>query len=183
MSRVSRFAPLAVVIVALVVTPCAVAYAQTASGPTPVEEPGPDPGPYAQWKVRVGGGAGVTSNFDTTYFTLKLGAGVFLLDGLELGADVEQWLGSGPLVTKLSPQLRYVFWFVPVLTPYLGTFYRHWFITEGIDDLDSAGGRGGVFLSRGMFVFGGGAVVEHAFNGCEGDCLFIYPELILSFSF
>lgn len=149
----------------------------------PQREAGPDPGPYAQWKVRVGGGAGITSNFDTTYFTLNLGAGVFVLDGLEVGAGVEQWLGSGPFVTKLAPQVRYVLWFVPVLTPYIGTFYRHWFISDGIEDIDTVGGRAGVFMARGPAVFGGGVVVEHAFAGCDGDCLFVYPELVLSFSF
>lgn len=172
----------ALALLLLLAAPPGTARAQSAA-PATEEEEGPDPGPFAQWRVRLSGGAGIVSNFDRTYLALDLGGGVFLLDGLELGLDVQQWLGSGPLVTKLSPQLRYVFWFVPVITPYLGAFYRHWFITDDIDDIDTVGGRLGVFLARGMVVFGGGAVLEHAFNGCDEDCLFVYPELVLSFSF
>lgn len=144
-----------------------------------------DPGPFAagRFSLSLGGGSGGIG--DASYIVLGVGAGYYLVDGLEVGADVDYWFGDDPNVIKLSPNVRYVFWQVPTIKPYLGGFYRHWFITDGFDDLDSVGARGGVFYvgRGGGFALGLGAVYEVLLD-CEGDdCTDIYPELALSLSF
>ncbi|HXS18017.1 MAG TPA: hypothetical protein VN764_12555, partial [Polyangiaceae bacterium] len=85
----------------------------------------------------------------------------------------------------ITPSLTYVFHFVPVVQPYLGTFYRHYFVAEGYLDTDSIGGRGGVYVALGKHVYmGGGIVYEHFFD----DHVFtqrddVYPEITVAFSF
>ncbi len=71
---------------------------------------------------------------------------------------------------------------VPYIHPYLGIFYRHWFVID-LDDADSIGARGGISLLTGGMVFIGGGVVYEYFLGCEGDCDDIYPEFFFGLSF
>ena len=130
--------------------------------------------------------AGSGHSFDNSYFVMGLGAGYFVYDGLELGLDVEAWLGSDPDIYKLSPHVKYVLPLEGQLRPYAGGFYRHIFIDD-FDDLDSIGVRGGVyFISAQNWFFGAGAVYE-SYLDCEDDtyssCDDIYPEITFSLSF
>lgn len=145
-----------------------------------------DPGPFAEGSIRISAILGVAQQEDATAFILGAGVGYYIVDGLELGLEGEHWFGSDPSISKVSPGARYVLWFVPVLKPYVGTFYRHVFVGSPYDDLDSLGGRVGAFwVSGGGSYFGGGAVYEKAVKGCgKGvDCDEWYPEIMLSFSF
>lgn len=142
-------------------------------------------GPYDQGKIRISVAAGMSSAFGEQYFSLHAGGGYFVLDGLEVGLDVEQWIGPGPSMTKLSPETRYVFHFVPVVKPYLGAFYKHWFVGDGIPDVDTVGGRLGAFFAAfgGHAVIGGGVVGESVVSSCSEDCFSVYPELTFYFTF
>jgi hypothetical protein len=145
-----------------------------------------DPGPFAEGSIRISAILGVAQSQDYTAFILGAGVGYYLVDGLELGLEGEHWFGADPSISKVSPGARYVLWFVPVLKPYVGAFYRHIFVGDEFDDIDSLGGRVGAFwVSGGGSYFGGGAVYETAVKGCPkgGDCDEWYPEIVLSFSF
>ena len=50
---------------------------------------GPQPGPFAKGKVRLGFYAGAGSTYNQTYMILGAGLGYYVLNGLEIGADVE----------------------------------------------------------------------------------------------
>ena len=118
------------------------------------------------------------------YYVIGASTGFFVVDGLELGLTFEQWFGAEPDISKLSPHVRYVFHFVPTVHPYLGAFYRHWFIGSNIDDVDTLGARLGFLILAGSnFVVGGGVVYEHIVSECQDDCWDIYPELIVSLMF
>jgi hypothetical protein len=138
-----------------------------------------DAGPFAQGSSRVslilGGG--------NDGWVIGGGYGYYLVDGLELGLEAEHWFGRDPTVTQLTPNLRYVLFFVPVLKPYAGGFYRHWFVS-GQDDIDSLGARGGLFYVSGSGSYlGGGVVYEKYVTGCDKDCSQVYPEVSISLSF
>ncbi len=113
--------------------------------------------------------------------------GYYLFDGLRIGLEGDYWIGSDIGVGRLSPSVTYAFWLVPVLTPYAGVFYRHWFVEAPFSDLDTLGVRGGVYYhaNPGSY-FGIGIAYEAQIEPeCpEGaDCDYLYPEVVASFSF
>ena len=87
---------------------------------------------------------------------------------------------------KLSPQAKYILPTQSRLRPYIGAFYNHLFI-DNYDDLDTIGGRGGVyFIQEGQWFLGVGVVYE-SYLDCDdtiySSCDEIYPEITFSFSF
>ncbi len=150
----------------------------------PAEAAGRDPftGGSMRLSVLVGNGYA----FNESYLIVGVGFGYFLANGFELGLDFENWSGSSPHITKLSPEVRYV---VPVdgpLKPYVGAFYRRTMI-ENFDDLNSVGGRAGIYLVSGQgSYFGAGAVYEK-YSSCNESvyrsCSDTYPEIIFAIAF
>jgi hypothetical protein len=124
--------------------------------------------------------------FDNSYLIIGVGAGYFITDGLDLGLDFEYWTGSSPKITKVSPRLDYVFNTGSALRPYAGVFYRRTMI-EGLDDLDSIGGRAGLYFMSGKGVYFGAGLVYESYLSCNtaiySSCDDTYPELVIAFSF
>ncbi len=150
------------------------------------------PGIFAQGRVRgsIFGGAGSVSGVhdSRTYLILGVGAGYYLIDGLEVGADLEGWLLESPQYYKVTPQVRYIFWQVPRLKPYAGVFWRRTFVTDSLPDYSSWGGRLGVaFQSKnGRSYIAVGAVYERFLD--NDDVIFYendnwYPEVAFWISF
>ena len=142
-------------------------------------------GPFSQGSQSVSIIAGAGSAFNDDYFILGLGYGYYVINGLQLGIDAQFWLSGDPSITKLSPQITYVFTQPETIKPYLGTFYRRTFI-DGFDDLDSIGYRAGLnFMGQGNFYFGVGFVYE-SYRDCSetvfSSCSDTYPEFLFSFS-
>src|SRR5690348_7997626 len=92
------------------------------------------PGPFAAGSPRLSVTAGTAWSSANTYIVLGVGIGYFLVDGLEVGLDYEAWVAGTPTLQRLSPEVRYVFYFVPTVKPYVGTFYRHTFVGSGFPD-------------------------------------------------
>jgi hypothetical protein len=124
--------------------------------------------------------------FNDTYLIIGVGAAYFVADGLDLGLDLESWTGGNPGITKVSPRLDYVFNTGGSLRPYAGVFYRRTMI-EGLDDLDSIGGRAGLYFMSGKGVYVGAGLVYESYLSCQtsiySSCDDTYPELIVAFSF
>jgi len=125
------------------------------------------------------------SSFDNTYFVLGLGYGYYVANGLQLGIDAESWLGANPNVYKVTPQVLYVVnggrFF-----PYVGGFYRRTYI-EDLNDLDSYGGRLGVYTMMSSRVYAGVGLVYEQYADCQEsiytDCSTMYPEFNISVGF
>ena len=127
--------------------------------------------------------------FDDDYLILGVGVGYYLTRGLEIGIDVERWFSGEPTISKVSPQIRYVFTQPQRIKPYVGAFYRRTFYDDldgiDIDDQDSFGYRAGAYFSTSNNVYIGGGVIYEEFTDCSRvtDCSTTSPELLFSFSF
>ncbi len=155
-----------------------------ADDPEPLEPiPQVAEGPYAQGKVRVGVGGGLLSRGSEWNFGLSLSFGYFVVDNVELGADSAIQFGDDPFAAMLGPTARVLFPINEAVHPYLGAFYRHWFLTGGLDDFDTVGARAGIVVRTGVTYFGIGLVYEAIVSECEGDCAELYPELGVSVVF
>ncbi len=146
------------------------------------------PGPFAAGSPRLSLTAGTAWSAHDTYIILGVGVGYFFINGLEVGLDYEAWVAASPALQRLSPELRYVFYFVPTVKPYVGAFYRHTFVGSGFPDFDQLGVRGGIYIAppHNHFYGGGGLVYEHVLD-CGplviANCDSVYPELFLGFRF
>ncbi len=140
--------------------------------------------PYDQGKISVSVGGSLSSSGGKPVFVIGAGAGYFVLRGLELGLSGATWFGVDPRISQITPGVRYIFWMVPVVQPYLGGFYRHWFVHAGEPDFDTVGGRTGLLINTGGPLHVGiGVVYEHVITRCSTGCGRVYPELSVSFVF
>jgi len=132
----------------------------------------------------VTGGTGYA--FDESYFVLGVGGSYYVLDGLNVGLNVESWSGANPGMTKVTPSVQYVLQDFPVVKPYAGLFFRRTYI-ENLPDLDSAGGRAGAYLAAGSNMFLGAGVVYESYLDCTTtvyrSCSDTYPELSFTIAF
>jgi hypothetical protein len=155
-----------------------------ATGAYPVRKADADAFGKGGVRTSIIGGWGHTLNDD--YFILGAGAGYYMIDGLEIGLELETWLGDGPGIHKISPEVRYVLYPAPSLKPYAGAFYRRTII-ERFDDIDSFGFRAGVFQETGNGSYFGVGVVHEILLNCDKDeyssCTETYPEIVLWLSF
>ena len=137
-------------------------------------------GAFSQGRTHlyVSGGAG--SSFGESYVVIGAGVDYFLLDGLSAGLAFESWSGANPGFTKITPSVRYVFYGMQAVKPYVGAFYRRTDI-DGRPSLDSTGGRAGVFVQAGRNAYMGFGVTYESYLDCQpsvyADCDSTYPEL------
>ncbi|NOQ68929.1 MAG: hypothetical protein GQ573_02270 [Gammaproteobacteria bacterium] len=141
-------------------------------------------GAFSKNSTSVGVVLGSGSAFNDNYVILGVGVGYYVMKGLELGIDVQHWFSGDPSITKLSPQIRYVFTQPKVIKPYLGAFYRRTFI-EDLDDSDSFGYRAGAYFSGKNGVYIGGGIVYEEYKNCSRfvDCSNTSPEILFTVSF
>ena len=131
----------------------------------------------------VTGGSGQAFNDD--YLVIGVGGNYFVTDGLSLGLNVESWTSGDPGITKVTTSAQYTF-FQAAIKPYVGAFYRRAFI-EDWDDLDSYGGKAGLYFSGGGDLYLSAGVVYETYSQCEErlyeDCSSTYPEFGVTMAF
>jgi hypothetical protein len=129
-------------------------------------------------QLSVFGGSGYA--FDETYFVIGAGISYYLVNGLNIGISGEAWTGGDPAIYKITPSVQYVFYQVPRVAPYLGAFYTHTDIADR-PNLDSVGGRAGVYVSVGGNAHLGVGGVYESYLDCTkaqyNSCSNTYPEL------
>lgn len=141
-------------------------------------------GAFSKGATTIGIVAGSGTAFRDDYIIFGVGAGYYLIDGLELGIDVQHWFGGDPAITKVSPQIKYVFAQPKVVKPYIGAFYRTTYI-ENLDNENSFGYRAGAYFSGNNGVYIGGGIVYEEYQDCAAfvECSNTYPEILVSVSF
>ncbi len=139
---------------------------------------------FAQGRTRLSVAAGYGVWNDKDYGIVGVGAGYYLMDGLEAGLDGEAWLGAKPHLYSVSPEVRYTFFNFESYKPYMGGFYKR-SLYDTLRPLDSVGGRVGLAMPLGEHAYlSGGIVYEHYFNcnsSTYGTCSQTYPEIGLAF--
>ena len=145
-----------------------------------------DRDPFAEGSGRASILVGNGYAFDESYLIVGVGVGYFFARGLELGVDAESWTSGTPRIFKISPELRYVLPTGGPVRPYVGAFYRRTMI-EDRNDLNSLGGRAGVYFVSGQgSYFGLGGVYEQ-YLSCNSlryrSCSETYPEIIFAIAF
>lgn len=140
--------------------------------------------PFSSGTTSVGIMASSTRQFNNDYVVLGVNVGYYVMDGLELGIEAQQWFSGEPSISKVSMQAKYVFTLMPTIKPYIGTFYRKMFI-ENIEDEISFGGRAGAFFSDSNGVYVGAGIVYERYQDCDRfiDCSTTYPEVLMSIHF
>lgn len=139
---------------------------------------------FSKGATSIGIVAGSGRAFREDYVIFGVGVGYYVLNGLELGIDVQHWFSGDPAITKVSPQLKYVFTQLDVVKPYVGAFYRTTYI-ENLDNENSFGYRAGAYFSGNKGVYIGGGIVYEEYQDCSRfiDCSNTYPEILVSISF
>ena len=137
-----------------------------------------------QTLLSIYGGTGYAFNED--YFVIGVSANYFLINGLNIGLAYEAWTGSTPKINKLTPSINYVFYQPQSVKPYIGAFYRHTYI-ENLPDLESVGGRLGIYIHGGRNVYIGLGGVYESYLDCTetvyNSCDDTYPEISFTFAF
>ena len=143
-------------------------------------------GAFGKGRMHFAVTAGSGSAFDESYFVLGIGASYYLLDGLSVGVHYESWSGADPDITKITGSVQYVFHQVQTVKPYLGGFYRRTDVSD-LPDLDSVGGRAGVYIGAGRNAYLGLGVVYESYLECNEtlyrSCDSTYGEVIFTIAF
>ncbi len=139
---------------------------------------------FSKGSTSIGIVAGSGRAFQDDYIILGAGVGYYVLQGLEIGIDAQHWFSGDPAISKISPQIRYVFTQPKTIKPYVGAFYRRTFI-ENLDNEDSFGYRAGAYFTANNGVYIGGGVVYEEYSDCSRfiDCSNTYPEILITVSF
>lgn len=139
---------------------------------------------FAEGSVSFDVVAGSGSAFNQNYTVLGVGIGYYVAQGLEVGIDLQHWFSSEPAITKVSPQVKFVFSELGDIKPYAGAFYRATFI-ENQSEEGSFGFRGGAFFSNSNGANIGAGIVYEEYLDCDKvvECSTTYPEVHFSFSF
>jgi hypothetical protein len=143
-------------------------------------------GVFGQGRTHVIATAGTGHAFNESYLVLGLGVSYYVIDGLNLGLSFESWTGGDPGMRKLTPSAQYVFYRMERIKPYVGVFYRRTYV-DGLQDIDSAGGRAGAYVRAGRNAYIGAAVVYESYVDCNNtvyrSCSSTYPEVTFTLAF
>lgn len=133
-------------------------------------------------------GFGISSGraLDQTYTVIGMRLGYYVADGLEFAIGGELWRGDDPDIYKISPELRYVWFDLPNIKPYVGAFYART-IYDGLSDRNTYGMKGGVYMRVSPNAHLGAGLVYERIESCDvsvyKDCSELYPELSFNVSF
>jgi len=123
--------------------------------------------------------------FTEDYLIIGLGVGHYVIDGLELGLDVDVWSGGEPSIYEVSPRATYVVDNLSDVKPYFGVFFNRAFI-ENQTDSDSLGYRAGFYSPVGRRSYVGIGLVNTELQDCTEtvsiSCSDTYSEITFVFS-
>jgi hypothetical protein len=92
--------------------------------------------------------------------------------GIAPNVELGYAFASSPSLWTVRPGVT---WYmpVPVIRPYVGTYYTHWFVGGGLQDQNGIGGRAGLSLGH---VISLGVTYDHALD-CNHDCDIWSPQI------
>ncbi len=142
-------------------------------------------GPFDQGNTSGNISLGSGQFFNENYLIIGAGIGHYLLDGFEVGLDIDYWSGGSPSIYEITPKITYVFENSSNINPYLGMFYNRTFIDD-LEDSNATGYRAGVYMPTGRRMYWGIGIVHTELQDCTDsafvDCSDTYSEVSLIFS-
>jgi len=138
--------------------------------------------PFDQGQGHVSATLGNGTLLNQDYIVLGVGYGYFLTNGLDISVDLNLWLDGDPTIYQVTPEVRYVFYMVPKIKPYIGTFYRRNYI-EGFDDVNAYGYRAGVYWLAGANTYIGYGVTHSKLSDCKKNIYFQCEDTYSELSF
>src|SRR4051794_9591820 len=121
---------------------------------------------------------GTTFAYGHTYASANVGAGWMMRNGIAPNVELGYAFGNSPTLWVLRPGIT---WYMPLamVRPYVGAFYTHWFVGDGLADQNGIGARAGISLGRALSL---GVTYERAL-GCSQNCDLWAPQLSVGGSF
>ena len=121
------------------------------------------------------GSVGTTFAYGETYGSVNLGVGLMMKLGLVPNVELSYAFGASPTLWALRPGVT---WFmpVPVLRPFVGAYYTHWYVSD-LPDENGVGGRLGFSLGPIQL----SATYDRALN-CETNCDSWSPQVAFGMS-
>lgn len=139
-----------------------------------------------QGSSTIGVTLGSGSALDRTYTVIGARLGYFVADGFEFSVGGELWRGNDPDIYKITPEIRYVWFHLPGVKPYVGGFYSRT-VYDGLPDRNTYGVKGGAYFPISPNAHLSAGLVYEKIEACTTavyiDCSQIYPEFSLNVSF
>ena len=95
-----------------------------------------------------------------------------MLHGIAPNVELGYAFGNSPTLWTLRPGVT---WYMPlpIVRPFVGAYYTHWFVGGGLPDQNGIGGRAGLSLGRVITL---GVTYDHAL-GCSQNCDSWTPQI------
>lgn len=144
-----------------------------------------DAGPFDEGALTANIAIGSGRFFNENYLIIGGGLGYYLVDGVELGIDLNVWTGGDRSVREVTPKVTYVYDNPSHVKPYLGAFYNRTYI-DGFEDRNAIGYRAGMYMPQGNRLLIGVGIVYTELQDCQESvfvsCSETYTELSVLFS-
>ncbi|WP_455210396.1 hypothetical protein [Kaarinaea lacus] len=129
---------------------------------------------------------GFSDSLNKDYVGFGVGYRYFPLDGVEVDLDFDLLLGNEPIIYRVSPGIRYVFYPLQTFIPYVGTFYQYSYIVN-MENKGGLGARAGFYTPLGHRTYISYGVSVGELRQCEkavyGDCSIVQAEFSFSLVF
>jgi hypothetical protein len=141
---------------------------------------------FDQGSSNIGITLGAGRALDRDYTVIGGRVGHFVADGFELALSGELWRGNDPDIYKLTPEVRYVWYMMSPVQPYVGGFYSRT-VYDGLPDRNSYGAKGGVYFSVSHNASLAVGLVHERIESCSSatyrNCSQTYPEVAFNVRF
>jgi hypothetical protein len=142
--------------------------------------------PFTAGSARLSIELGGATAFNQNYSIFGIGGGYYIVDGIEVGLDLEKWSGNSPHIEQVSPEARVVLRREGIVQPYIGALYRRTLI-QGYSGQDTVGARAGVYFLTGRNAYLGAGLAQEVHLNCNrtvySSCSETYPELLFAIVF
>jgi hypothetical protein len=123
---------------------------------------------------------------DRDYTALGARIGRYFVQDFEASVAIEAWRGNDPAITKIVPELRYVYSRGGAVKPYGGIFVSRAFF-NGLPDRYTYGAKGGAYVTFHPSAHLGFGVNYERIESCDAStyvkCRQLTPEIGLHFLF
>ena len=127
-----------------------------------------------------------SDSLNKDYVGFGVGYRYFPFEGVDVGLDFDLLLGNEPIIYRVSPEIRYVFYTLQTFIPYVGGFYQYNYIVN-IENKGGFGARAGFYTPLSDHTYIGYGLSAGELRQCEkavyGKCTTVQAEFSFSLLF